>query len=58
MDFIIGSNETEKTTCLIEMANKFIFENGINRKNGYILLFTPPHSQNMIINNSNINKKS
>ena len=58
MDFIFGSNETEKTTCLLEMANKFIFENGINRKNGYILLFTPPYSQNMNNNNPIINKKS
>ena len=57
MDFILGSKETEKTTCLIEMANKFILENGINRNNGYVLLFTPKHSQNMDINDPNINNK-
>ena len=58
MDFILGSNETEKTTCLLEMANKFIFEKGINRKNGYILLFTPPHSQKMNHYNPNVNNKN
>ena len=51
MDFILGSNETEKTTCLLELANKYIIENNINSSNGYILLFTPPHFQN---NNDNI----
>lgn len=58
MDFIFGSNETEKTTCLLEMANKFIIENGINSKNGYILLFTPPHYLNMNNNNNNPNKNN
>lgn len=50
MDFILGPDETEKTTCLLEMANKYIIENNIKPNNGYILLFTPPHFQN---NNDN-----
>lgn len=58
MDFILGSKETEKTTCLIEIANKFIIENGINRNNGYILLFTPRYSQHMDITDLNINNKN
>ena len=45
MDFILGSNDKEKTTCLLHMANEYIIENKINSSNGYILLFTPPLSE-------------
>lgn len=63
MDFIFGPKETEKTTCLLELANKFILENNIKQNNGYILLFTPPCinncDENTTLNkmgNSNIKK--
>jgi hypothetical protein len=45
MDFILGSNDKEKTTCLLHMANEYIIDNKINSNNGYILLFTPPLSE-------------
>jgi len=42
MDFILGSNDTEKTTCLLNLANQYIIDNKITKENGYIILFTPP----------------
>ena len=57
MDFIFGPKDTEKTTCLLEMANTFINENSIKYDNGYILLFTPPRSKNDIKNTNIKNKK-
>lgn len=57
MDFIFGSKETEKTTLLLELANKYISENSINYKNGFILLFTPPQTSDSDADlNSNLNK--
>ena len=46
MNFIFGSQNIEKTTCLIHLANEFILNNKIKQNNGYILLFTPPHLKN------------
>ena len=46
MNFLLGSQYTDKTTCLIHIANQFIINHKINSGNGYILLFTPPHSEN------------
>ena len=59
MDFILGSKETEKQTCLLEMANKYIIDNEINKSNGFILLFTPPHSNQEMreVKDNNQNKK-
>lgn len=54
MDFIFGSEETEKTTCLLEIANQYIIDNKINKSNGYIILFTPPLSEDF--DNPNNNK--
>lgn len=45
MDFLFGSQNIDKTTCLIHLANQFIINNNIKKSNGYILLFTPPHSK-------------
>ena len=55
MDFIFGAIETEKTTCLLELGNKFILENHIKQSNGYILLFTPPCINNNDNNEEKIN---
>ena len=46
MNFIFGSQNIEKTTCIIHLANEFILNNKINQSNGYLLLFTPPQSKN------------
>ena len=56
MDFIFGSKETEKTTCLLDIANQFIIDNKIDRYNGYIILFTPPHSE--VFDNLNISERN
>lgn len=48
MDFFFGPKQTEKTTLLLELANKFILENGIKSNNGFILLFTPPQINDTI----------
>ena len=56
MDFIFGSKETEKTTCLLDIANQFIIDNKIDRYNGYIILFTPPHYE--VFDNLNINERN
>ncbi len=56
MDFILGSNNTEKTTCLLHMANEYIIENKINANNGYVLLFSPPFSENESFDSINQNK--
>ena len=47
MNFIFGAQNVEKTTCLMHLANEFILNNQINKSNGYLLLFTPPHSKNI-----------
>ena len=44
MDFLFGSQNIDKTTCLIHLANQFIINNNIKPNNGYILMFTPPHT--------------
>ena len=46
MDFLFGPQNNDKTTCLLHLANQFILNNNIKPNNGYILLFTPPHSEN------------
>ena len=46
MDFVFGPQNNDKTTCLLHLANQFILNNNIKPNNGYILLFTPPHSEN------------
>lgn len=58
MDFILGANNTEKTTCLIHMANEYIIDNKINANKGYILLFTPPLSDTESTDSINQNKKN
>ena len=44
MDFLLGPQNIVNTTCLIHLANKFIINNDIKPNNGYILMFTPPHT--------------
>ena len=44
MDFLFGSQNIDKTTCLIHLANQFIINNNIKPNNGYILMLTPPHT--------------
>lgn len=57
MDFLFGPLNTDKTTCLIHLANQFIIEKDIKLNNGYILLFTPHHSTNPLEKeNTQINK--
>ena len=57
MNFIFGSQNVEKTTCLIHLANEFILNNKIKQNNGYILLFTPPHLKNTEKNTKAKNEK-
>lgn len=45
MDFIFGPPETEKTTCLLHLANQYIIEKNIKPNSGYILFLTPPHTK-------------
>ena len=52
MNFLFGSQFIDKTTCLIHLANQFIINNNIKSNNGYLLLFTPPHSD-ISLNNQN-----
>ena len=56
MYFLLGSQNIDKTTCLIQLANQFIVNNNISAKNGYILLFTPPHSDTPLNNQTQIKK--
>lgn len=57
MDFLFGSQTIDNTTCLIHLANQFIINKDIKPNNGYILLFTPPHSPNDITDSNKKDKK-
>ena len=57
MNFLFGSQNIDKTTCLIHLANQFIINNNIKPNNGYILMFTPPNSPIPASNANTQNKK-
>ena len=45
MDFILSDNDTDIATCLLHLANKYIVENSITKKNGFLLLFKPTEEE-------------